>query len=139
MRLSLPNPTTQLVKTSGATFDWYYGNPGNATCTNESNCEQGLAARILEIQTNDARRERRRLATGNLTDPPLTTAWMIITLKPTLFEASPIACFSAAPNPSYPDQNIAFDPSCSGHSEAGKGHGQPDPVRMGLGQRRHLR
>ncbi|NTU43495.1 MAG: hypothetical protein HGA78_10715 [Nitrospirales bacterium] len=48
------------------------------------------------------------------------TAWMIISLRPTLFAAAPIACFSAAPNPSYANVDIAFDPSCSGHSESGK-------------------
>ena len=116
MRLTLPNPTTQLVKTSGATFDWYYGNPSNATCTTESNCEKGLAPRILGIQAADG-----SWTSGNLTNTPLTTAWLIITLRPTLFAAGPIACFAASPNPSYPNQDIAFDPSCSSHSEPGKG------------------
>jgi large repetitive protein len=115
MRLSLPVQTTHLVKTSGADFDWYYGNPNNAACGSEATCEKGLAMRIVETQAADGSWQN-----GNLTNPPLTTAWMIITLKPTLFEASPIACFAASPNPSYANQNIAFDPACSGHSEAGK-------------------
>jgi hypothetical protein len=112
MRLSLPAETTQLVKTAGAAFDWYYGNPSNATCTNEANCEKGLAPRILELQASDGSWN------GNLTDQPLTTAWMIITLRPTLFQAAPSACFTAQPNPSYPNLDIFFDPSCS-HPAAG--------------------
>jgi len=116
MRLSLPSATTQLVKSSGASFDWYYGNPANASCGSESSCEKGLAARIVETQSSDGSWQN-----GNLTNPPLTTAWMIITLKPTLFEASPIACFTAAPSPSYANQPISFNPSCSSHSEPGKG------------------
>lgn len=115
MRLSLPNPTTQLVKSSGATFDWYYGDPTTTACTTEANCEIGLARRILDTQAANG-----SWPSGNLTNPPLTTAWMIITLRPTLFAAAPIACFNAAPNPSYPNQPISFDPSCSGHSEVGK-------------------
>ncbi len=117
MRLALPTATTQLAKTSGASFDWYYGDPTTTTCTTEANCEKGLAPRIVEIQAADGS------WSGNLTNQPLTTAWMIITLKPTLFASAPIACFSAAPNPSYANQDITFDPTCSGHSEAGKGIG----------------
>ncbi len=115
MRLAQPTPVTQLVKTSGASFDWYYGDPTTTACTTEANCEKGLAPRILEIQSTDG-----SWATGNLTNAPLTTAWMIITLRPTLFAAAPIACFSASPNPSYAGLPISFDPACSGHSEAGK-------------------
>lgn len=119
MRLAKPSAVTQLVKTSGASFDWYYGDPSNTTCTTEANCEQGLAPRILEIQTTSGANTG-AWQSGNLTDTPLTTAWMIITLRPTLFAASPIACFTAVPNPSYPDQPITFDPSCSGHSDSSK-------------------
>ncbi|MBI4849844.1 MAG: hypothetical protein HY808_14940 [Nitrospirae bacterium] len=119
MRLSLPDSTTHLLKTSGATFDWYYGNPGNAACTTEGNCEKGLAQRILETQTTTGANNG-SWQSGNLTNPPLTTAWMIITLKPTLFEASPIACFNISPNPNYPNQMASFNPTCSGHSESGK-------------------
>lgn len=115
MRLALPSPVTQLSKNSGATFDWYYGNPSLTTCTNEANCEKGLAQRILETQAANG-----SWSNGNLTNPPLTTAWMIITLRPTVFAAAPIACFAATPNPSYADQDVFFDPSCSGHSETGK-------------------
>ena len=115
MRLALPSPVTHLSKTSGASFDWYYGDPTNTTCNTEANCEKGLAQRILEIQSGDGS------WSGNLTNPPLTTAWMIITLRPTVFAAAPIACFAATPNPSYADQDIFFNPSCSGHSETGKG------------------
>ena len=45
MRLAKPAAVTNLSKTSGATFDWYYGNPANATCSTEANCEKGLAPR----------------------------------------------------------------------------------------------
>lgn len=104
MRLAVHQPVFQIKKTDGTVFDWYYGNVDN----------KGMAQRIVEIQYSDGH------WTGSLTNEPLTTAWMIITLRPTLFAAAPIACFNAAPNPSYPDQDIAFDPSCSGHSETGK-------------------
>lgn len=115
MRLSLPSATTQIVKSTGTPFDWYYGDTTTPTCTNESNCRKGMAQRILETQSTDGSWQ-----SGNLTNPPLTSAWMIITLRPTLFAAAPVACFNAAPNPSYPDQPITFNPSCSGHSETGK-------------------
>lgn len=114
MRLAKPAAVTNLSKTSGATFDWYYGNPANATCSTEANCEQGLAPRIVEIQAADGS------WSGNLTNLPLTTAWMIITLRPTVFAAAPVACFTAAPNPAFANMPIAFDPSCSSHSESGK-------------------
>ncbi len=120
MRLALPTQVTQLVKSTNVSFDWYYGNPSNATCTNETTCEKGLAARILEIQTKSGANWGAWEGTG-LTNLPLTTAWMIVTLRPTLFAAAPIACFSAAPNPSFADLPITFDPSCSSHSESGKG------------------
>ena len=45
---------------------------------------------------------------------------MIITLKPALFQASPIPCFTANPNPSYAGVPVNFDPSCSSHAATGK-------------------
>ncbi len=116
MRLSLPDPTTQLVKTSGASFDWYYGNPALNTCTNEANCEKGLGSRIVEIQNADGSWQSQ----SSLGDPPLNTAWMIIILRPALFAAAPIACFDYDPKSTYSGDTVTFDPSCSGHSEAGK-------------------
>jgi hypothetical protein len=107
MRLSLPTPTTQLVKTSGAAFDWYYGNPGNATCASESTCEKGLAKQIVDIQAADGHWD------GNLASSQLVTPWVIVILSPTLFQASPSACFTAQPNPSYANEDIFFNPSCS--------------------------
>ena len=117
MHESLPLATTKITKTSGATFDWYYGNPGNAACSSEANCEKGLAQHILEIQATDGHWD------GNMSNSPLTTAWMIITLKPTLFQSSPIPCFSATPNPNYANADTFFDPACSNHSEPGKNLG----------------
>jgi hypothetical protein len=124
MRLAKPSAVTQLTKTSGRLFDWYYGNtdPAYTSCTNEANCEQGLAPRILEVQTKTGANTG-AWEVGNFIDSsslPLTTAWMIITLRPTVFAAAPIACFSANPNPGFKDLPISFDPSCSGHSETGK-------------------
>lgn len=100
MRLALPSPIERLVATN---FDWYRG--GALT---------GLAQRILNTQNAAG------YWSGEYTNYPLTTAWMIIILKPALFQAAPIACFTAHPNPSYADQDIIFDPSCSSHSETGK-------------------
>ncbi len=48
------------------------------------------------------------------------TSWAIQMLKPALFNAAPIACFTATPNQAYSAAIISFDPSCSSHSETGK-------------------
>jgi len=101
MRLALPQPVERLVSNN---LDWYKGSGGI----------KGLAEKLTELQNASG------YWTGDYTNEPLSTAWVIIILKPTLFEASPIACFSAAPNPNYPNQTIYFNPSCSGHSETGK-------------------
>ncbi|MBN2321810.1 MAG: hypothetical protein JXR49_22215 [Acidobacteria bacterium] len=116
MRLSLPTATTQLVKSSGESFDWYYGDPTTTACTNEANCEKGLAQRILEFQSADGYWNHQ----SSLINSPLATAWMIIILKPALFAAAPIACFDYNPKSTYSGDTVTFDPSCSGHSEAGK-------------------
>ena len=104
MRLAVPHQIDTIKTSGGTAFDWYRG-------TGSIN---GLAQRIVEIQAADGHWD------GNLTNSPLTTAWMVITLKPALFRASPIPCFKANPNPSYADVPVHFDPSCSGHAETGK-------------------
>ena len=112
MRLAQPAAVEQITKPNGHAFDWYRG---GANLTNVADFDKGLAVRILEIQnTGDGH------WVGNLTGANLTTAWMIITLRPTLFAAAPIACFTASPNPTFALQDVTFDPSCSGHSETGK-------------------
>jgi hypothetical protein len=95
MRLAVPQPVERLTYNN---LDWY----------------PSLADKIVTNQIAAG------YWNGNYTDAPLTTAWMIITLRPALFQAAPVACFSADPNPTYPDAVITFDPSCSGHSESGK-------------------
>ena len=105
MRLAVPQPVERITTTSGTNFDWYNGTGGN----------KGLAQRIVENQYVGG------YWNGSLTSTsPLTTAWMIITLRPALFKAAPIACFTAGPNPTYEGRDITFDPSCSDHSETGK-------------------
>uniref|UniRef100_A0A831ZIY3 PKD domain-containing protein n=1 Tax=Desulfacinum infernum TaxID=35837 RepID=A0A831ZIY3_9BACT len=89
-------------------FNWYRG-------TN------GIAEKLLAEQEADGSWP----AGGQTTHPhdygdTFVTAWAIGMLKPALFAAAPIACFTAKPNPSYADSPITFDPSCSGHSETGK-------------------
>jgi hypothetical protein len=111
MRLANPQPVETVSKSSGQTFDWYRG---GSNFTNNANYNKGLAQRILELQDSTG------YWTGNLTNQPLTTAWMVITLKPTLFASSPTACFTVNPNNTYSNALITFDPSCSGHSETGK-------------------
>ena len=101
MRLAVPRPVERLVSNN---LDWYKG----------SGSTKGLAERIVEVQAPSG------YWSGNYTNHPLTTAWMVITLRPVLFAAAPIACFDANPNPSYPDMPIMFDPTCSDHSETGK-------------------
>ncbi len=102
MRLAHPQPVQRLVSNN---LDWYNGSGGT----------KGLAERILERQNTTTGHFN-----GNWTSAQHTTAWMIITLRPALFKASPVACFTANPNPTYPDFAISFDPSCSDHSETGK-------------------
>lgn len=99
MRLSKPNAT---VTFSSNNFDWYRGD-GITT---------GLAEKISD-----------QLVASSSWDyygPNLGTALCVIILKPVLFTDAPAACFDVDPNPSYPDMPISFDPSGSGHSEAGK-------------------
>nr|WP_321402686.1 hypothetical protein [uncultured Desulfobacter sp.] len=48
------------------------------------------------------------------------TSWAIQMLKPALFQAAPIACFTASPNPTYADKDITFDPGCTDHSDSAK-------------------
>jgi len=104
MRLAAPKPVEFIEGSGGTAFDWYRG---DAT-------RLGLAQNLVNRQAGDGHWD------GLLAGPELNTAWMTIVLKPSLFAASPIACFTAAPNPSYANQDITFDPSCSGHSESGK-------------------
>lgn len=111
MRLAQPAPVEQITKSNGQSFDWYRG---GSNLTNTTNFDKGLAVRILEIQNADGH------WIGNLTGDSLTTAWMIIALKPTLFAAAPSACFSANPKKTYSDADITFDPNCSSHTETGK-------------------
>lgn len=110
MRLALPQPVERIAKSDGTTsFDWYRGDANN----------KGLAQRIVEMQSGYGTGTGGSWS-GTLTSAPLTTAWMTIILKPSLFASSPTACFNANPNPTYSDALISFDPSCSGHSETGK-------------------
>ncbi|OEU78777.1 MAG: hypothetical protein BA873_01430 [Desulfobulbaceae bacterium C00003063] len=99
MRLSKPNAT---VTFSSNNFDWYRGD----------GITMGLAEKISD-----------QLVASSSWDyygPNLGTAWCVVILKPVLFAEAPVACFDANPNPSYPNMSISFDPSCSGHYEAGK-------------------
>ncbi len=99
MRLALPTPVATFSQNN---FDWYRGD----------GITMGLAEKIANKLVADS--------SWDYYGPNLGTAWSVIILKPVLFAEAPVACFDADPNPSYPDQNISFDPSCSGHSEAGK-------------------
>lgn len=104
MRLAVPKPIEKITKSDSTSFDWYRGDASN----------KGLATRIVETQNSAG------YWTAALTDTPLTTAWNVITLRPALFDAAPIACFTANPNPTYALADVHFDPSCSGHSATGK-------------------
>jgi len=118
MRLARPNAITNIQKSYAAPnntpFDWYYGDSAATTCTNNTDCRKGLARRIVDIQNAAG------YWTGNLSNEPLTTAWMVITLKPALFAASPTACYEYNPKSTYSGDTVTFNPSCSGHSETGK-------------------
>jgi len=106
MRLAKPNPVVNFSAGYFAGLDWYRGGSVGGTQV------MGLAEKISD-----------RLVASSYWDyygPILGTSWCVIILKPVLFAEAPVACFDADPNPSYPDMPINFDPSCSGHSEAGK-------------------
>ena len=102
MRLAVPQPVERFVSNN---FDWYKGD----------GTTMGLAEKIVGEQSTGGSWDN-----GTYTNAPLTTAWMIITLKPALFQASPIPCFTANPNPSYAGVPVNFDPSCSSHAATGK-------------------
>jgi len=99
MRLAQPDP---VVTFSSNNFDWYRGD----------GITMGLAEKIADKLIADSN--------WDYYGPVLGTSWCVIILKPVLFAEAPVACFDADPNPSYPDIPISFDPSCSGHSQAGK-------------------
>ena len=101
MRLANPAPVETFASNG---FNWYRG----------SGTTIGLAKQLVETQQADGQ-------WGDFyTSASLPTAWGVIILKPVLFAAAPIACFTAAPNPTYEGRDITFNPSCSGHSETGK-------------------
>lgn len=89
-------------------FNWYRG-------------VNGLAEKLVGDQEGDGSWP----SGGHVTHPgtygdTLVTAWAIGMLRPALFQAAPIAHFTASPNPTYSDGVIVFDPLTSGHSEGGK-------------------
>jgi len=107
MRLAKPAPVVNFTATG---FDWYRG----------SATHDGVAKSLSDNLIANGFWNK----TGTYywwEGQPMATEWAVIMLKPTLFAASPIACFTAHPNPSFANQPIAFDPGCSGHSEPGKG------------------
>jgi Dockerin type I domain len=89
-------------------FNWYRGTNG-----------------IAEKMVNDQESDGSWPSSGHITHPRaygdnFVTAWAIGMLRPALFQAAPIAHYTASPNPTYSDGIIEFDPSTSGHSEGGK-------------------
>jgi hypothetical protein len=48
------------------------------------------------------------------------TAFGVLILTPSVFSPPPVACFDAEPNPGYVDIPIAFDPTCTYHSDGAK-------------------
>lgn len=92
-------------------FNWYRG----------SAALDGLAQRLVDEHESDGSWPQG----GQVTYPTyygdvFVTSWAIQMLKPALFQAAPIACFTASPNPTYADRDIAFDPSCTDHSDSDK-------------------
>ena len=102
MRLAKPTPVVNFAING---FDWYRGNASH----------NGVA-KVLSDNIIANGYYNQSYWEGN----PRATAWAVIMLKPALFAASPIACFTAHPNPSFSDQDVSFDPSCSGHSDPAK-------------------
>jgi len=92
-------------------LNWYRG----------SDSLQGLAQRVVNDQEGDGSWPQG----GQISYPGsygdvFVTSWAIQMLKPALFQAAPIACFSASPNPTYADREISFNPACSDHSDSDK-------------------
>lgn len=104
MRLAKPLPVVNFAYNG---LDWYRG----------SVTQEGVAKALSDNLIANNGQYSATYWAGN----PLETIWAVIMLKPALFAASPIACFTAHPNPAYSDLPITFDPTCSGHSEPGKG------------------
>ena len=92
-------------------FNWYRGSAATT----------GLAKRLINEQEGDGSWPQ----DGQVSHPGyygdiFVTGWAIQMLKPALFQTAPIACFTASPNSTYENRDIAFDPSCSDHSDADK-------------------
>lgn len=92
-------------------LNWYRG----------SDALKGLAQRLVDEHESDGSWPQGSQVTypGSYGDV-FVTSWAIQMLKPALFQAAPIACFTASPNPTYADRNIAFDPGCTDHSDSAK-------------------
>ena len=99
MRLAKPF-AVETLPSSG--LDWYRGS------------SPGLADKLISLQQADGQWDDRWVDNG------LPTSWGVIILKPALFSAAPIARFTAAPNPTYANSPVSFDPALSDHSETGK-------------------
>ena len=92
-------------------INWYRG----------SESLDGLAQRLVDEHEADGSWPQG----GQWTHPgqygeTFVTSWAIQMLKPALFQAAPIPCFSASPNPTYADRDITFDPGCTDHSDSEK-------------------
>ncbi len=111
MRLAKPFP----IETFAANgVNWYYGGTPIPLETRQEPVK-GLAERLIELQQADGQWDDYWVSDA------MPTSWGVIILKPALFRAAPIACFTVSPNPTYADRDVTFDPFCSDHSETGKG------------------
>ena len=104
MRLAKPAPVVNFAING---FDWYRGDASH----------DGVAKAL----SDDLIANNGQYSGTFWEQQPLASAWAVIMLKPTLFAAAPLACFTSHPNPTFSDLPVSFDPRCSGHSEPGKG------------------
>ena len=99
-RTALPNPVVYFPDGS----DWYRGNSSHT----------GLATAVSQQLVNNSYWQ-----TTYWEGSQLATAWAVIVLKPNLFSAGPVACYSANPNPGFANVGISFDPGCSTDPQPG--------------------
>lgn len=92
-------------------LNWYRG----------SETTMGLAERLVnEHEADGSWPQGGQVSHPGYYGDVFVTGWAIQMLKPALFVTAPIPCFTASPNPTYENRDIAFDPSCSDHSDPGK-------------------
>lgn len=105
MRLALPTPIVKMDAASSTPFDWYRSD------TLAGDAVDGIARRLVTIQQADGSWD------GYWVVNDLATAWAVITLSPTIVQASPVAACDVDPEITGTGYPIEFDGAPSHHSD----------------------